>query len=133
MKEKLIGAVALTLMTTPGFALAEITDSLSGTISIGAIVTDSSNNLNPDGSKKRLDNLDSSAYRETTLLPGIIGRVTWDVGEPDGMKFYLTTDPPVNVKGWSVTGLLAMSKGDSNIDFYDTVSITFGGVLNYHF
>jgi len=96
MKEKLISVVTIILMTAPGLASAEITDSLSGTIGLGAIVIDSGNNLNPYGSKKRLDNLDSAADRETMLLPGILPEVTWDVGEPEGMKFYLTTDPPID-------------------------------------
>ncbi len=99
MKEKIISAVVTALMTVPALASADVTDSLSGTIGIGAIVIDSGNNLNPSGSKKRLDNLSSGADRETTIMPGILPTVTWDVGEPEGLKFYLTTDPPIDEVG----------------------------------
>jgi len=61
MKEKLISVVALILMTAPGLASAETTDSFNGSVGLGAIVTDSGNNLNPEGSEKRLDNLNSAA------------------------------------------------------------------------
>lgn len=99
MKGKLISVATIVLMTVPGLASAGETDSFSGVIGLGAIVINSGNNLNPNGSKKRLDNLDSAADRETTLMPGILPEVTWNVGEPEGMKFYLTTDPPIDEVG----------------------------------
>jgi len=37
MKEKCISAVTIAFMTAPAFASAELTDSLSGSIAIGAI------------------------------------------------------------------------------------------------
>lgn len=74
-------------------------DSLSGMVGIGMMVIDSGNNLNPDGSKKRLDDLDSGADRETTYLPMILPKATWDVGEPEGAKLYFTTDPPIDEVG----------------------------------
>ncbi len=86
-------------MAVPRFASAEVTDTLRGRIGTGAIIIDSGNNLNPSGSKKRLDNLDSSADRETTVLPIVIPAVTWDVGASEGMKLYLTTDPPIEEVG----------------------------------
>jgi hypothetical protein len=41
MKEKIINVVVTALMTVPALASADITESLSGTIGIGAIVIDS--------------------------------------------------------------------------------------------
>jgi hypothetical protein len=99
MKEKIISAIALIFMITPSVALAEETDSWTGSIGLGAIVINNANNLNPEGSQKRLDNLDSAADPETTLLPAILPEVTWDAGQPDGFKFYLATDPPIEEVG----------------------------------
>lgn len=119
MKEKLISVVATALITIPGLASAEITDSLSGTIPIGAIVIDAGNNLNPNESSERLDNLDSSADLKTNYLPGILPEVTWDVGEPEGVKLYLTTDPPIDeVGGFSVN--LGASYGIGRVGIIDT-------------
>jgi Protein of unknown function (DUF2860) len=99
MRKEFVSLVVTALMIVPGLASADIADSLSGTIGIGTVVINSGNNLNPDGSKKRLNNLDSGADRETALRPLILPRVTWDVGEPEGIKYYLTTDPPIDEVG----------------------------------
>jgi uncharacterized protein DUF2860 len=55
--------------------------------------------------------------------------------EDDGYGFNLmaTYMAPFGWKSWSVVGLLSLSQGDSNIDFYDTEGITFGTFLSYHF
>ena len=87
MKEKLISVVALLFMTAPGLASAEITDSFNGSIGLGAIVIDSGNNLNPEGSKKRLDNLSSAADPVTTFLPAILPEVTGMPGNQKGLGF----------------------------------------------
>lgn len=116
MKEKIIIVMTIVLMTAPSWALADITDSLSGSLSIGAIAIDSGNNLNPEGSKKRLNNLDSAADRETTYMPGILPEVTWDVGEPEGMKLYFTTDPPIDeVGGFSLNLGASYNVGQAGI------------------
>ncbi len=99
MNKGLISITAAMLFILPNFAEANTKDSFKGTIGIGAIVIDSGNNLNPEGSKKRIDDLDSAADRETTFLPGIIPEVTWDVGEPEGIKLYFKTDPPIDEVG----------------------------------
>lgn len=99
MNKKLINLMALLFMTTTVQASTNNTDSWSGSIGVGAIVIDSGNNLNPEGSKKRLDNLDSAAKPETSFLPVLLPEVTWDVGQPEGIKFYLTTDPPIDEVG----------------------------------
>jgi hypothetical protein len=46
------------------------------------------------------------------------------------MTTYIT---PFHWQNWSATLLVAMSKGDSNIDFYDTEAMTLGGLFTYHF
>ena len=112
MKEKLISVVALLFMTAPGLASAEITDSFNGSIGLGAIVIDSGNNLNPEGSKKRLDNLSSAADPVTTFLPAILPEVTWDAGQPEGIRFYLATDPPIDEVGGFALNLGASYKID---------------------
>jgi len=38
---------------------------------------------------------------------------------------------PFSLDNWSLMGLLSYSKGESNIDFYDTEAITIGAFLNY--
>lgn len=119
MKKELINVVATALMIVPGLASADLTDSLSGTIGVGAIVIDSGNNLNPSGSKKRLENLDSAADRETTFVPAILPRLTWDAGQSGGVKFYLTTDPPIDEVGGFVLNLGA-SYGIGKAGILDT-------------
>lgn len=99
MQGKFISVVTMAFMALPGLAAAGITESLHGSIGFGAIVIDAGNNLNPDESNKRLDTLESAPDRQTTFLPGILPEVTWDVGDPEGMKFYLTTDPPIDEVG----------------------------------
>ncbi len=119
MKEKLISAVTIVVMTAPGLASAEITDSVSGAIATGAIVIDAGNNLNPAESNDRLYTLDSGPDRKTTLLPGILPEVTWDVGEPEGIKFYFTTDPPIDeVGGFSLN--IGVSYGIGRAGIVDT-------------
>ncbi|WP_163337308.1 DUF2860 family protein [Desulfopila sp. IMCC35008] len=99
MKRTLLGVGMIALITAPNLVSADTNNSLSGSLSIGAIVIDSGNNLNPEGSDKKLDNLDSAADRKNTVMPGILPEVTWDAGEPEGVKFYLTTDPPIDEVG----------------------------------
>jgi hypothetical protein len=106
-------------MTAPKLASANTENSLSGSFSVGAIVIDSGNNLNPEGSDKRLGSLDSAADRQTTIVPGVLPEVTWDVGEPEGVKFYLTTDPPIDeVGGFSIN--LGTSYGLGQVGVIDT-------------
>lgn len=99
MNKKLINAVALIIMTTPVLVSAGNAETWNGSIGLGAIVLNSGNNLNPEGSKKRLNNLNSAADPETSFLPVVLPEVTWDVGQPGGVKFYLTTDPPIDEVG----------------------------------
>ncbi|MGL1931536.1 MAG: DUF2860 domain-containing protein [Desulfotalea sp.] len=99
MKRILSTLVATTLMFVPGLATANETNSFSGRIGIGAIFIDSGNNLNPSSSEKRLGSLDSGADRKSTVVPVILPEVTWDVGEPEGIKLYFATDPAIDEVG----------------------------------
>lgn len=102
MKKNLVCLATAALLTLPVGATAEetdSTDSVSGTVGVGLMVIDSGNNLNPNGSDDRLESLDESADRETTFIPIVLPRVSWDVGEPEGLKLYLTTDPPIDEVG----------------------------------
>ncbi len=99
MKVKMATTIVALLVAMPGFVTAEENDTWSGRIGVGAIVIDSGNNLNPSGSKERLENLDSAADQESTVLPVILPEITWDAGEPQGLKLYLTTDPPIDEVG----------------------------------
>jgi len=99
MKTWLLPPAALALLTIPGFTLADEIDYFSGTISGGAMFIDSGNNLNPEGSEKRLDSLDSAAKLKSTTRAVLLPRATWDVGEPEGLKLYLMTDPPIDEAG----------------------------------
>lgn len=50
-----------------------------------------------------------------------------------GIKMLATYRAPFNLADWSVSSLLTMSRGEANIDFYDTESVVFAGFVNYHF
>ena len=104
MKNKALSTfLACSLLFSGGLASAEEqvqeSSTVAGTIGVGAIIINSGNNLNPKGSKERLDNLESGAERETTVVPPILVNAVWDVGEADGMKLYLSTTPPIDEVG----------------------------------
>lgn len=74
-------------------------DTFSGSVAAGFMVIDSGDNLNPDGSDKQIDNLDSAAERKTSIIPVILPNVNWDVGEPGQFKLYLNSRPPIDEVG----------------------------------
>lgn len=98
-KKKLVLPLALGLLLPTQAIFADEPGSLTGTIGIGGIVIDSGNNLNPNGSKKRLGSLESAPDRETTGIAIVLPRATWDVGEKDGTKLYFVTEPPIDEVG----------------------------------
>lgn len=100
MKTKTIKLIAAIGLLFP-FSLAadEGSGILNGTVGIGGIVIDSANNLNPNGSKKRLESLQSAPDRETTGIAIILPRATWDIGEKGGTKLYFETEPPIDEVG----------------------------------
>lgn len=50
-----------------------------------------------------------------------------------GVNLIVDYKGPLGFDNWSVTGIAAMNKGNSNIDFYETKSVSVGGMLCYHF
>ena len=99
MKMQFLGLTAMVFSAASALDAAETRDQWRGSVGFGAVVIDSGNNLNPEGSQKRLDDLSSAADPETSFIPAILPEVTWDAGEPGGFKFYLTTDPPIDEVG----------------------------------
>lgn len=100
MKNLTLCFALITLLSVPGKLLAANgADSFSGLVGFGAMVIDSGNNLNPNGSEKRLDNLNSSPERNTTFIPVILPRLHWDIGQQEGVKLYFVTDPPIDEVG----------------------------------
>lgn len=98
-KQTICIALSFGLLFAGDFAQAKESDTFTGFIGVGGIIIDSANNLNPEGSKKRLDDLDSAADRETSFLAIALPRVNWDIGESEGIKLYFETDPPIDEVG----------------------------------
>lgn len=78
---------------------AESSDPWTGRTGLGIMFINSGNNLNPKGSEKRLDNLDSAAEKELTIIPFILPAATYDAGEPGGFKLYFNTQPAIDEVG----------------------------------
>lgn len=77
----------------------DIFDRFDGKVGLGVMYINSGNNLNPNGSKETISDLNSAADQKSTVLPMILPQITYDVGEPDGMKMYFTTEPPIDEVG----------------------------------
>lgn len=73
--------------------------SLTGRIGIGAMFINSGNNLNPKGSDKNIDDLDSAANKKLTIIPLIVPSLTYAVKDSGGLKFYFDTRPPIDEVG----------------------------------
>jgi len=82
-----------------GGSLAEEQGAFEGQISFGGILINSGNNLNPEGSEKRIDDLNSAADKELTVLPIVLPDLTYDVGTAEGLKVYFETNPPIDEVG----------------------------------
>ena len=91
-------AIAMIFLSAPAVFAGE-PDTLDGRIGIGFIVIDSADNLNPSSSEKYIDSLDTAAERKTTILPMILPAATWDIGEPEQVKLYFGTEPPLDEVG----------------------------------
>lgn len=72
---------------------------LSGTVGIGMIVVDGSDNLDPQVSNKRLEGLDREADGETFVLPVLMPDLVYDIGGADGTKLYLNGKAPIEEAG----------------------------------
>jgi len=103
-----VNACVVSLLLTACMAVsagAEDVQRFSGRIGTGVMFIDSGNNLNPRGSKKVIENLDSAADPELSVIPLVLPAITYDAGEPGGFKLYLDTDPPIDEAGRFVVTL----------------------------
>lgn len=86
-------------LVTSGVAAAQDPLSISGTMSVGAVFIDSGNNLNPESSEKKLNNLNSAPKRKTATVPAVLIDAVWDIGEEGGTVVYFSTEPPIDEVG----------------------------------
>jgi hypothetical protein len=91
-----VGALMFCLILGQGKAKA---GALEGRVGLGGLIVNSGNNLNPRDSSKRLDDLSSSAKKETSVIPVILPEFTYDVGEEEALKLYFTASPPIDEVG----------------------------------
>lgn len=70
--------------------------SYSGRINIGVMLINSSNNLNPNGSKKYIEDLESAPDKERTVMPVIMPTVSYRF---ESLKLYLDTKAPIDEVG----------------------------------
>ncbi len=91
--------LAFGIISSANVVQAEEETSFSGSIGVGAVVIDSSNNLNPNSSEDRINDLNSSAEGDTSVIPALLIDATWDVGAEDGLKMYFSTTPPIDEVG----------------------------------
>jgi hypothetical protein len=73
--------------------------SFEGSVGIGVMFLNYSDNLDPNGSKKQLESLDAEADKELTVMPFILPSLEYDIGKPDGGKLYLNTEPAIDEVG----------------------------------
>lgn len=118
---RIINTIVSFSIFIPTLVFSGETDALSGMVGMGAGVIDSANNLNPDGSPNRLDNLNTGADRETSVKAVILPEATWDIGEPEGMKLYFETQPPID------------EVGSFAIDFGGTYDLGDSGIIDTAF
>lgn len=78
---------------------AEEIDRIEGRIGLGAVFINSGNNLNPQGSKKYLDDLDSAADMVSSVIALVLPSLTYDVGDAGGLKLFVNTEPPIDEVG----------------------------------
>ncbi len=98
--KKILMCAALVLGFCPHISATEAEpEKFEGTVGIGLIFVDKSDNLNPDGSKKRIAGLDREADEETSALLFLMPDLRYDIGAPEGGKLYLNTRPPIDEAG----------------------------------
>lgn len=74
-------------------------DALTGEVTAGVIVIHSGNNLNPKGSSRKLDDLTSSAGKQTSVIPAILPEVNYKFGQDQQMGWYFNSRPPIDEAG----------------------------------
>lgn len=99
--EKSILCFVLTLgmCSSVNLVSANEPDTFSGSIGLGGLIIDSGNNLTPESSERRLNNLNSAADRESSGIVILLPRFNYDIGAPEGLKLYLVTEPPIDEVG----------------------------------
>lgn len=80
-------------------AVEEEKSNIEGSVGIGVIFINNSDNLDPNGSKKLLGSLEAEADKELTVMPFILPSLVYDIGKPDGGKLYLNTEPAIDEVG----------------------------------
>ncbi len=101
-----ITAVSVTLfLATISSLHAEEEQALSVQLSTGFIVSAEADNLDPDGSKKYITDLSSSADTEYTFLPVLLPTAEWDVGTPGDIVLFFNTKQPLIDTGGLVFNL----------------------------
>ncbi|THB79667.1 MAG: DUF2860 domain-containing protein [Desulfobulbaceae bacterium] len=94
--------MVLTLVFCPTLLASqptESTDTFSGRVGLGFMFINSGNNLNPNGSEKRITNLDDSADPKLNVIPFIAPSFTYDAGEPGNFKLFFNTRPAIDEVG----------------------------------
>jgi len=95
--KSIVTACLLALTACPSYSKAG--DNITARVGAGFIVIGSADNLDPDGSKKIIDDLDSAADMEFNFLPVVNPSLSWDIGAPEGLSFFFDTEPPVDEVG----------------------------------
>ncbi len=78
---------------------AQERNAFSGDIGFGIMTISRADNLDPNGSKKYLATLDKGAERELSIMPIIVPRLFYDVGEPGGLVLQGFIRPPIEEAG----------------------------------
>lgn len=101
MKHFLSTTLLLCVLTTASLAYSteEESSHFTGRVGIGGMFINSGNNLNPDGSKAHIDNLNTSAKKELTTIPLIVPTLSYAVKDSGGLIFYFNTRPPIDEVG----------------------------------
>ena len=82
-----------------GATTEEEKSGFEGSTGVGPIFIYSGDNLNPQGSKKAIDNLNSAAKKELTVLPLVLPNIDYNFGKPSEAKLTLTSQPAIDEAG----------------------------------
>lgn len=74
-------------------------DPITGEITGGVIIINSGNNLNPNGSSRYLDDINSGADRKTSFIGALLPEVNYKFGEERQLGWYLNSTPPIDEAG----------------------------------
>ncbi len=91
---------------------------LSGELTLGVMVIESANNLNPKGSSATLDSLDEAAGTESSVLPMVLPEVAYSTGGSEPIRWYLNSRPPIEEAGRYalVSGVVLPRPGLATVD-----------------